>query len=385
MNRILLASILALSLAACATTPVTTRAELERSLATLRESQGAPWGITVPGIAAAVTTGTGDRQKVVEAESGSANPLTCTPLASGDRFHIGSVTKTFTAALIMQLAKEGKLSLSDPISKWIKFPGGDAITVRMLLGHTSGIQGFNELPGHARGLSHEQCIALAAGVPPLFAPGSSWAYSNTNYIMLGVIAENAGGCSWENALRERFFVPLGLRDTYVWSGRAEGPTVAGSRLNCGAAGEPRCVPQPGFTLVAENDGFDWTVSWAAGALVSTPADIARWMAALMDGTVVDMQHLDLMITSSPESVRVLASLPKFGSLRWTGEGMGLMRYEIDGVGTGFGHEGLINGFSANVAYLPASGMTVVFASNFQQIHAMQTLGDLIIAAAATRP
>ena len=358
---------------------------LESLLVNLRESQGAPWGITVPGLAAAVVTGVADHLEVVEAVSGSSNPPANTPLELGDRFHVGSVTKTFIAALIMQLVQEGKLSLSDPISRWITFPDGDTITVSMLMGHTSGIRSSDELPGFTRLLSPEQCIALAAAVPLVFAPGSSWAYSNTNYAILGVIAEKTSGSTWENALRERFFIPLGLHDTYVWSGHAEGSTVDGSRLNCGASGESPCVPGPGFTLVAEDDGFAWTVAGAAGALVSTPADIARWMNALVGGNVVDKQHLDLMITPTPQSVEVLALLPKFGSMRWTGVGLGLFCFEIDGVGTGYGHSGLINGFTANVAHVPAIGVTVGFTSNFQQINSIEALGDLIIHVAASMP
>ena len=175
MTRFLPTCILALSLAlaACISEPVTKRIQLERSLANLRESQGAPWGITVPGLAAAVVTGVDDHLEVVEAVSGSSNPPGKTPLRLGDRFHVGSVTKTFIAALIMQLAQEGKLSLNDPISKWMNFPGGDAITVSMLMGHTSGIRSSDELPGFARLLSPEQCIALAAAVPLVFVATSS--------------------------------------------------------------------------------------------------------------------------------------------------------------------------------------------------------------------
>ena len=78
-------------------------------------------------------------------------------------------------------------------------------------------------------------------------------------------------------------------------------------------------------------------------------------------------------------------LPKFGSMRWTGDGLGLFRFEIDGVGTGYGHSGLINGFTANVAHVPAIGVTVGFTSNFQQINSVETLGDLIIHVAASMP
>ena len=363
--------------------PQISRTELEQSLAKLRESQGEPWGVTVPGLAAAVVSGADDPAELLDAVSGSSDPPGNTALATSDRFHVGSVTKTFTAALIMQLAQEGKLSISDPISKWIEFPGGDDISIRMLLGHTSGIQSFDELPGHSRLLSPEQSIDLAAAVPPLFNPGSSWAYSNSNYTMLGVIAEKASGSTWESEVSERFFGPLGLRDTYVWSGKSKGSTVAGSRLTCGQPNEPKCAPpRPGFRIVPEEDGFDWTVSWAAGAIVSTPADLVRWMDALMGGEVVDKAHLDLMMTPTPESIEELQSLPKYGPLKWTGDGLGLLQYQIDEVGTAYGHEGLINGFSANVAHVPAKGLTVAVASNFVPFDTFEALGDLIVRSSA---
>jgi D-alanyl-D-alanine carboxypeptidase len=134
--------------------------------------------------------------------------------------------------------------------------------------------------------------------------------------------------------------------------------------------------------VPEEDGFDWTVSWAAGAIVSTPADLVRWMDALMGGEVVDKAHLDLMMTPTPESIEELQSLPKYGPLKWTGDGLGLLQYQIDEVGTAYGHEGLINGFSANVAHVPAKGLTVAVASNFVPFDTFEALGDLIVRSSA---
>lgn len=118
--------------------------------------QGEPWGITLPGLAAAIAD-PDDSEKGPRVVSGSSDPPGDTELIPADRFHVGSVTKTFTAALIMQLDQSGELSLSDSISKWIRYPGGRSITVEMLLGHTSGIPDLSELEGRTRTDTPDHC------------------------------------------------------------------------------------------------------------------------------------------------------------------------------------------------------------------------------------
>ena len=105
--------------------------------------------------------------------------------------------------------------------------------------------------------------------------------------MLGVIAERVTGSTWAEQVRSRFLEPLALTSTYVWDGKTQPPTVDGSRLDCGYRGEPKCVKQPGFNIVPVADGFDWSVAWSAGAVVSTSTDLARWVNALIDGNVLD--------------------------------------------------------------------------------------------------
>ena len=352
---------------------------MSATLTEIRVDQGRPWGVTVPGIAAAAIVTSGSPESLRSEVSGAGDPPGDTPLGAGARFHIGSITKTFTAALIMQLDQSGELSLDDPVSRWLEYPGGADVTIAMLLGHTSGLPDFSDLPGHRRAATPEESIVLAATGEPLFAPGTQWSYSNTNYIMLGLIAEAVTGATWEDQIRARFFEPLSLTDTYVWEGTARPPTVAGSRMRCGEPGEPACVPRPGFTLVPVTDGFDWTVAWSAGAIVSTPADTARWLDALLAGDVLDAEHRELMTTPTPQSVEVLAKLPSFGNVTWSAAGLGMFQYDISGVGTGWGHEGNINGFVANAVHMTESGQSIVVASNFLQTDAFAALGDLVAA------
>ena len=374
---------------ACSTPPDaadSAESALRKTVVEVRSSQGEPWGVTVPGLAAAFITGPDDADRPPRVVSGSSDPPGKTELIPADRFHVGSVTKTFTAALIMQLDQSGDLSLSDPIDRWIRYPGGRKITVEMLLGHTSGIPDFSELPGRTRADTPERSVALASRARPLFSPGTKWSYSNTNYTLLGIIAERVTGANWADLVRSRFFEPLALADTYVWEGEARAPTVDGSRLDCGYPGEPKCVKQPGFEIVPVTDGFDWKVAWAAGAIVSTPSDLARWIDELVGGEVLDTAHRRLLTSPTPQSTEALAGSPSYGAVRWTGGSLGLLRYEIDGQGTGWGHEGSINGFVSNVVRMDKSGQTVAVTSNFLQTDGFAALGELVIAASeAARP
>lgn len=362
-------------------------ANLRSVLEGLRRKQGAAWGVVVPGFAAAMEPAGGAIGAASRAVSGAVAPPGTQNLRLEDRFHVGSVTKTFTAALIMQLDQEGLLSIHDPISDWIDFPGGDGVTIAMLLGHTSGIPDFTGFP-YERDSTPEQSIALVAGRPFVFAPGTAWAYSNTNYTMLGLIAEKATSIPWADLVASRFFGPLGLHDTYVWSGTAEGPTASGSRLACGGPSEPACAPpRPGFEIITVDDGFDWKVAWSAGAIVSTPADLAKWMVALVAGDVLDAAHRDLMKTPSPQSmasdfgeqVAALARTSGGGALRWTGDGLGLFEYTIEGLGTAWGHEGSINGFVTNAAYVDAIGHGIAVVSNFDESDSFSALGAVAVA------
>jgi D-alanyl-D-alanine carboxypeptidase len=361
--------------------------ELDRAVEGLRISEGKAWGLTVPGLAAAAITSDNQVSDTPAVTSGASDPPGTAPLMIPDRFHIGSATKTFTAAVILQLDQEGKLSLQDPISKWISYPNGAKITVEMLLSHTSGIPNFTQNPARTLKDTPETSIALSETQPPVFAPGSSWSYSNTNYIILGVIAERVTGKTWQDEIESRLLKPLGLTDTYVWTGESRPPTVDGSRIACSGLGEPECSPpESNLPLIAVTDGFDWSTAWSAGAIVSTPMDLVRWMRALVNGDVLDAKHRELLTTPTPQSVEALNNkeheypIPgkKKSTFRWTGYSYGLCRFEVDGEGEGWGHSGIINGFVSNVVQMTDSGHTVALTSNFEYFDLRAGLGRLVI-------
>ena len=137
------------------------------------------------------------------------------------------------------------------------------------------------------------------------------------------------------------------------------------------------MKRPGFSLIPVTNGFDWVVAWSAGAIVSTPSDMAKWIKALTTGEVLNAAHTQLMMTASPQSRRVLSEQPTYGTMRWTGCGLGLLEYEFEGHGTGWGHEGAITGFVANAVHMNVSGKTFAFAVNFQQVNGFEVLGQLV--------
>jgi D-alanyl-D-alanine carboxypeptidase len=134
---------------------------------------------------------------------------------AGDRFRIGSVTKSFVAMVVLQLV-EGRLRLGDNLERWLPglVPGGERITVRQLLNHTSGLYNYtDDLPEPPRRVRPRQLVAIATGHRPLFAPGTEFSYSNTNYILAGLLAERVTGQRLADQLEQRILQPLGLDDT----------------------------------------------------------------------------------------------------------------------------------------------------------------------------
>lgn len=208
------------------------------------------------------------------------------PLSPDSVFRLGSVTKQFTAVAILMLAEEGKLALSDPITKFLPdYPTqGHVITVEHLLTHTSGIQSYTGMPGWMTtkiqaDLSLTELIDGFKKEPMEFAPGTRWNYDNSGYVLLGAIIEKAAGTSYSTFLKRRIFAPLGMSST-----------------NYGGDGEiiPRRVH--GYSRGPGGDAnaryLSMTQPHAAGALVSTVDDLAAWDAALYTEKLVKQALLE---------------------------------------------------------------------------------------------
>ena len=305
----------------------------------------------VLGLAATVTLADGSRW---EAGSGlAASAEGSAAFGTGTPSVIGSITKTFVAALILQLAESGALSLDDLLSKWFpKYAFASRISVRQLLAHTSGLRDYFTQRGYktlvfgrpTHRWTRKEILALV-GERLLFAPGTSWSYSNTNYLFLGMIAERVTGRGLGAELRARFWQPLGMAGTY-FQGRDVLPADAAHgylRVNGAWSGLADGSNFRPHTSAA-------TVAWAVGNVLSTASDVATWTRALYSGNVLTAESLALMLT--------------FNDRRY---GLGAREFSV-GDATAVGHTGSLRGYTAITWYLPAHGFTVSVLTNRGRIN-----------------
>jgi CubicO group peptidase (beta-lactamase class C family) len=267
------------------------------------------------------------------------------PATPETRFRIGSVTKQFTAAAILHLAEQRKLSIDDPLTKYFPhYPGGDKITLRQLLTHTSGLHDFTAHPDFlarvTRPIAPADLIAWFQDDPPDFAPGEQFRYCNTGYFLLGQIVEKVSGLPLGDYLQKQFFDPLGMHDTGTWHNAmppahaAKGYSFQGKQLQ---------------------SATDWDMSWAGGAgeLYSTVGDLWHWTEALHDGRILSTDSLRTMTTLATVSKKETLTL------RY---GMGLYHTDINWL-PAIGHDGGLNGFLSSVMWFPEQKVTVVVLSN----------------------
>jgi D-alanyl-D-alanine carboxypeptidase len=262
--------------------------------------------------------------------SGYSNRSTKAPLRVGDRFRIGSVTKSFVAAVVLQLVGEGKLSLDDSVEHWLPglVPNGGKITLRELLSHRSGLFNYTDDPRLLKPYLNgnlgyvwtpRRLVALSTSHKPLFAPGTRFSYSNTNYILLGLIIEAATRHSIEAELSRRIFRPLRLHSTsFETSPRIRGEYAHGYLIRGGRFQD--------VSFLSPSWG------WAAGAIVSTADDVARFYRALLGGRLLRADLLRAMETIRDDY------------------GLGLARAQVPPswgrCGPFLGHDGAIAGYRA---------------------------------------
>jgi D-alanyl-D-alanine carboxypeptidase len=265
--------------------------------------------------------------KVRSEARGFADRSRSSRMRAAERFRIGSVTKTFVAALVLQLAEDGRLRLDDPVERWLPslIPAGRETTVRHLLSHTAGLFDYVEdarvFRDPERRWRPRELVSLAIAHPPTQTPpGRSFSYSSTNYLVLGLIAEEAGGAPLGRQLRERLFGPLGLRHTSFVPGEIRGRHVHGHR----APSHQGIVTGP--PVATSEEPAWWT--WAAGAIVSTADDLQRFFAALLRGRVL-----------GPALLREMETLVPAGRQRY---GLGIATFPTP-CGPAWGHTGNVQG------------------------------------------
>lgn len=281
------------------------------------------------------------------------------PITPEMRFSIYSTTKVFTAALILQLVDEGRLSLEDTLGEWL--PAYDhidpSITVRQLLNHTSGVFDMNEHPDIRAAMLEDlsrlvtpQQIVTRFVLEPYFAPGGGWHYSNTNYLLLGMIAKRATGTDISLELRERFWSPLALGSTYFAVEEEIAGPVAHGWSNRGTDGPLRDISSEPINSV-------YSGSWTSGAVVSTAADIARWSDGLYGGRVLSASSLDDMLTFHRPTPGLEPVVDGYG-LGTHGYGAEIVNGE-----TVFGHAGGFDGYTSAMAYLPDYDVSIAVLVN----------------------
>lgn len=277
------------------------------------------------------------------------------PVSPEQVFEIGSVTKQFTAAIVLRLAEQGKLALSDPITRY--FPqmtfGGATITLEQLLSHTAGVPNYTDMPEWIprwrEDMTVETLFALFQGKPLDFPPGTLWNYSNSGYILLGAVIEQVTGKSYEEVVESELFSPLGMKDSRY--GHQE--EIVHGRVAGYVKGPDGWANAPYLSL---------TQPFAAGSLMSTVDDLARWSDALEAGKVVSPASRDRMFTSA-----VLRGGDQDGIA--TRYGLGNAMTEVAGRPT-HEHGGGIHGFTCDLLRVPGDDLLVVILSNnpMQDVH-----------------
>ncbi|MGQ0607487.1 MAG: serine hydrolase [Chloroflexota bacterium] len=281
-----------------------------------RESAGA-YGITFAAF---------DDGELVWAGAAGRDRVGTVPLAADDPLVIGSVTKTFVAAAVLQLAEEGRLRLDDPVRDHLPEMSSISreITIRQLLDHTSGLadvfndktrEGLEEHPERAW-TTAEVFRTIHA---PWYEPGEGWAYANTNYFLLGLVIQQLTGASLAEELETRFLDPLGLDDTRLLTGAADD----GGPLS------------PAWA----------TIFWSSGAMSASAEDLARWGDALYGDEVLSEASRDEMIELNSHDY-----------------GLGLQRIELPGA-LGYGHTGLLNTYTTLLVHLPEDDLTIALLVN----------------------
>jgi D-alanyl-D-alanine carboxypeptidase len=260
------------------------------------------------------------------------------PLSAANRFRIGSITKMFTATMILQLVEEGKLKLTDTLDKFFpQIPNSRKITIVQILAHRSGIPNVRRERDAQKKVStipmgKDEMLALIVKATPDFEPDTKQSYSNSGYFLLGLILEKITDKSYAEALEERITSKIGLKGTYLTTRNIDvNKNEALTYIHFGGDWKPVSETHP-------------TILFSAGAIVSTPGDMARFIQALFEGKLVSKETLDQMKTMRD------------------GVGLGMVTFTFAGK-TFYGHGGAADNYGAWLAYEPEEKLVIAYATN----------------------
>src|SRR6266566_221695 len=254
------------------------------------------------------------------------------PLSAASRFRIGSITKMFTAVMILQLVEEGKLKLSDTLDKFFpQIPNAQRITIAQILAHRSGIP--NSRPtSKTNAVTKDELLTIVSKGTPDFEPGTKHSYSNSGFFILGLIVEKLTVKSYAEALKERITSKIGLKDTYTATGNIDvNNNESLAYIHFGGDWKPVTEIHP-------------SILFGGGAIVSTPNDLAKFIQALFDLKLVSQESLNQMKTIRD------------------GDGFGMEPFAFAGK-TFYGHTGGGDNYGAWLAYLPEEKLAVAYTTN----------------------
>lgn len=302
---------------------------------------------------------------------GIGNLATGAPMTLNDHVRVGSITKTMTGTVILQLVQEGRLGLDDPVSKYQpEVPNGNTITIREMLQMTSGLYNYSEDQAFNQTLDTEpqkvwtpkELLQIAFQHQPYFSPGKGYHYSNTNYVLLGLILEQLTRQTAETAFQQRIFTPLGMHDSSLpLAASAAIPDPHPHGYMFGTNVESLTLPVLSSEQAAKADAAagkpndvtsanpSWT--WTAGGAISNLHDVEIWVKALATGKLLNASLQKERLQWIPSSAAPDAPL------------YGLAIANFNGL---IGHDGSLPGFQSFAAYLPQKHVTIVVLSNLYQ-------------------
>ncbi len=323
---------------------------LQTALETVREEAA------IPGVSVAIVFPDGSTWTGV---SGEADVATGDPVVPETAFALASISKTFLAALILDLAAEGHFQLDEPAGRYLpNLAIVKSVTIRQLLDHTSGLYDYFIHPRIDAALLADRDLAwpvdktLGFVGKPYFEPGAGWHYSNTNYLVLGMLAERVDGRPLADQFRARFFEPLGLATAFDQIREAPaGPVAHGYRFAGSKLTLPPVDLADGTGIVPFRSVV--TAAGGAGSLAASSTDVARWAAALYEGRAIDPASVSEMLA---DVERTSPSKPRVPY------GLGVQVIEVDGLRT-YGHSGRLLGFRSVVRYLPEQQLAIAVLTN----------------------
>jgi D-alanyl-D-alanine carboxypeptidase len=263
---------------------------------------------------------------------GQINGAEKKPLFAASRFRIGSITKMFTAVMILQLVEERKLKLSDTLDQFFpQIPNAPKITIAQILAHRSGIPSSRPTTSKTNAVTKDEVLALISKNTPDFEPGTKHSYSNSGFFILGLIVEKLAGKSYAEALEERINSRIGLKDTYAATGDID--VNKNETLAYIYVGEWKPVTEMHSSIL-----------FGGGQIVSTPNDMAKFIHALFDLKLISQENLNQMKTIRD------------------GEGLGMTTFTFAGK-TFYGETGGGDNRGAWLAYEPEEKLALAYATN----------------------